>query len=196
MNAPSNWRLVAANCLFWAAALNCCMFAGLSLESSKHSLAISLLDAGRAHSSIAPDNLRSAAESLRLSLVVEAPQAGARNMQDTKAWRDLEEKLTGYADRLQLHSDQSNKLDSLIGGRALFSFLGMLVGSFGLLWAWRSSLRQPPLEPNLKFQTGRFLERSILVGGSAVQEEALAKSRSLSKAVHKGAGKPTKVFTT
>lgn len=172
------------------------MFAGLSLESSKHSLAISLLDAGRAHSSIAPDNLRSAAESLRLSLVVEAPQAGARNMQDTKAWRDLEEKLTGYADRLQLHSDQSNKLDSLIGGRALFSFLGMLVGSFGLLWAWRSSLRQPPLEPNLKFQTGRFLERSILVGGSAVQEEALAKSRSLSKAVHKGAGKPTKVFTT
>jgi hypothetical protein len=144
MNAPSNWRFVAANCLFWAAVLNCFLFSWLSLESSKHGLAISLLDTGRAHSSIAPDNLRSAAESFRLSLVVEAPQAGVRNMQDTKAWRDLEDKLAGYADRLQLHADQANKLDSLIGRGALFSSLGMLVGSFGLLWGWRSNLRQTP----------------------------------------------------
>ena len=126
------------------------MFSWLSNESSQYTLAITRLDLERAHSSIAPDNLRTAAESFRLALAVEDKQASVRGMQDTKAWKDLEGTLSAYADRLQLHGDQANRLNSLISQGALVSSLIMLAGSLALLWGWRSHSQVPPRDSTAK----------------------------------------------
>ena len=60
--------------------------------------------------SIAPQNLARAPESFWLALRVEAPDVSAREMTKTKTWQDLQEKVSGYAQRLELMERQRRSI--------------------------------------------------------------------------------------
>lgn len=84
--------------------------------------------------SIAPQNLARAPESFRLSLRVEAPDVPVEKMTKTKAWSDLQEKLSGYAQRLELleaqrrHIEQQHRwLSGWVSNLTLATSLGMLI---------------------------------------------------------------------
>lgn len=81
----------------------------------------------------APENLRTAAESFRLSLAVEQSRRGhdASDLQATEAWRKLEEKLDGFAKRLEIMQAQDWQRQMLVNlayaGSAFAMFLFVML---------------------------------------------------------------------
>lgn len=89
-----------------------------SMRISKHGLP-----------SIAPENLKSAPESFRLKLIVEAPDFPAEEMAETKAWKGLQASVDAYADRLETTREENQR--RMMGTSFLYagSAIGMAIFS-------------------------------------------------------------------
>lgn len=118
----------------WAAFFMFCILSivesEVSIRLSKLGIRFSEFDLERVSESplvsAAPDNLASAPESFRRSLRVEAPEVSVEEMTKTKAWRDLQESVSGYAGRLRLLKRQHQQIeDQFMGLQAYVAKLSM-----------------------------------------------------------------------
>jgi hypothetical protein len=84
-----------------------------------------------------PENLRTATESFRLSLAVEQSRSGTDtpDLRTTEAWRKLEEKLDGYAKRLELMQAQDWKRQMLLNLAYVGSAFAMFIFTMRKKWA-------------------------------------------------------------
>jgi len=106
------------------------VFSLLSIQCAQESIDQSQLDMNRSTSSNAPVNLRRAAESFRYSLAAETSAIDSGQLVKTQAYRKLEETLSGYATRLELHKSQSDRLHWIMCLSSLAGTIIMLIGSF------------------------------------------------------------------
>ena len=76
---------------------------------------------------VVPANLKSAPEFFRLSLRVESQGFPVEEMTKTKSWDELQTKVSGYADRLELLNKQNAQRSRRISWFYLFSAVGMVI---------------------------------------------------------------------
>jgi hypothetical protein len=81
----------------------------------------------------APDNLASAAESLQVSIPVEAPDFPVEKMVRLKAWKELQDKLLGYSKYLKLLEAQDLELNRRFQRQMLRSSYISLAWIIGIL---------------------------------------------------------------
>ena len=106
------------------------VFSLLSILCSNNEMALTQLDLDHSTSYCAPDNLRHAAESFRLALNAESPQADTALLKKSQAWQKLETNLGAYADKLELYRSQSNRLRTIMSWASLGGAFLMLIGTF------------------------------------------------------------------
>jgi len=87
---------------YWISTALFYVFGGLFILNSCESIALTKLGI----KSIAPDNLRTAPESLRLGLAVEKYPQDDTDISTTKSFKELQDKLAAYAERLELMDKQ------------------------------------------------------------------------------------------
>ena len=102
---------------------------GLSIRNSKNSTKLSELGL----TSIAPQNLLSSAESLRLGLAVETDNKSTEIISGSKSWAQHEKRLTAYTERLELLEEQRRKQSGLISKLSVASSLSMLLFTIALM---------------------------------------------------------------
>jgi len=102
--------------LFMAGCLLTIVYAEFGIELSRLGL-----------TSIAPENLARAPKSFWLALRVEAPDVALEEMTKTKAWTNLQEKVSAYAERLELLERQRRVLSRWILLTYLAASIGMIV---------------------------------------------------------------------
>ena len=93
----------------------------LSIRESKLSL-----------DSIAPDNLRRVPESLAIHLDGELDEFPTSTMTNSKAWAEFEERVSGYAEGLELLKNEKRVRSFVISGLYLISAIGMAYFSIRL----------------------------------------------------------------
>jgi len=76
---------------------------------------------------IAPENLKRAPESFRISLRAESRDFPVEEMTKTKSWGKLQSTVSGYAQRLELIENQNRQRSIIISGIYLVSAIGMAV---------------------------------------------------------------------
>jgi hypothetical protein len=76
--------------------------------------------------SISPENLPRAAETLRKSVPVQDARFPIDDLTRLPAWATSKDTLTAYADRLKLMDAQSQELDKILQQRARWTSLGTL----------------------------------------------------------------------
>ena len=98
--------------VFWSLFMAGCLLSiVLSTFGTKRSkFELELMGPGLSNT-VAPQNLASAPESFRLSLRVEAPDVAVEEITQTKAWADLQESVSAYAQRLELMERQKRYVD-------------------------------------------------------------------------------------
>ena len=107
----------------WSAFILLCL---ININNSRESSALSQLGVR----SIAPENLCSSADGLILSLAVENPNIDIDAVQESESFKEIKEKLDGYATRLSLHQEQNRKFSltvSLLSLIAAFSMGGFSI---------------------------------------------------------------------
>ncbi len=90
--------------------------------------------------SIAPENLRGAAETFRLNLSVERQSQSIDDISESESWKTLEKKLSAYADRIELLRGQRRFRNAVVMWVALVA-----VGSMAI-FAIARALRKPDRE--------------------------------------------------
>lgn len=100
----------------------------LSVKLSRDAIAESSLEVEY----IAPQNLRTSAESFRLWYKVEQHPKSVDELAESDALKKLDLRLSGYADRLELLSDQRRSQRKLVTWLQLASAISMAFFSFGL----------------------------------------------------------------
>ena len=123
------------------------VFCGLSILASKSEQNLSALGL----ESIAPQNLRTAAERFRLALIgeqtaeirgklseaesaqvlkaLEKNSGSIERISKTESWSQLEAKLSAYADRIEVLTQQRHFMSSLVNWGMLASAVAMLIFS-------------------------------------------------------------------
>jgi hypothetical protein len=125
----ANWishGSTAFSTLFYVFCVFCIVDVILSLQVSK------LDRQGREHgmpTTIAPKNLEGAPEMFRLSLRVESRDFPTEEMTKMKAWSELQNTVTAYAQRLELMDSQESKRSLVTVGLYLLSAIGVFVFS-------------------------------------------------------------------
>jgi hypothetical protein len=117
---------VISSTLFWVFLILFCLGLYQSIE----------LNALRGEYS-APENLRTAAESFRLSLAVEQSRRSSdtSDLWTTEAWRKLEKNLDGYAKRLEMMQAQDWKRQMLLNLAYAGSAFAMFICTMRKKWA-------------------------------------------------------------
>jgi hypothetical protein len=109
---------------FFASSALFFLLCGFSILNSFSSMSFSKLGTG----SISPENLRSAAYNFKLSLAVEDGSKTIGDF-DTQSWVELESRLAGYADRLELCERQDRFRNYLISFLHVASTISMIAFS-------------------------------------------------------------------
>lgn len=86
--------------------------------------------------SIAPENLKGAPESFRLSLRVESRDFPVEEMMKTKSWDKLQSTVSGYAKRLELIENQNRQRSIIVSWTYLVAGIGM--AAFTTINRWQS----------------------------------------------------------
>lgn len=102
------------------------VFCGMSMLNSYSDRKLSELGT----ETIAPANLRRAAESFRLGLAVERHSKTIDDISDSDSWKELESDLSDYADRLELLREQRRSRNRLVMWMYLAAAISMAVFSF------------------------------------------------------------------
>jgi hypothetical protein len=109
------------------------VFCACSIVDTRFGLQVSKLDRqGRERgmpTTVAPKNLGRAPEMFRLSLRVESRDFPTEEMTKTKAWSELQNTVTAYAQRLELMDSQESKRSLVTVGLYLLSAIGIFVFS-------------------------------------------------------------------
>ena len=101
-------------------------FCGMSMLNSYNDRKLSELGI----ESIAPENLRRAAESFRLNLAVERHSKTIDDISDSDSWVELESRLSSYADRLELLREQRRSRNRVVMWMYAAAAISMAVFSF------------------------------------------------------------------
>ena len=74
---------------------------------------------------ISPKNLSTAPESFELALRAESPRFSVEEMTRTRSWRELQNTVSGYAQRLELLERQDRQRLFWLTGMAVLSAIGL-----------------------------------------------------------------------
>ena len=121
----------------WIVLLPFFLLCGFTMLTSFESIAHSQLGID----SIAPENLRTLPESFRLSLAVERGAKDIQDMTASESWREMQNTLDGYADRLALYDAQQT--------RRSFILMALYLASTVLLF-YKLDLRPKPPQASLQ----------------------------------------------
>ncbi len=139
-----------ANVVYWMASAVFLVLCGLNIQGSLDSRELSELG----FRGYAPDNLRTAAESLEVGLAVDLHGKDLPDLRNTRSWRELEDKLDGYATRLELMAEQRDKRNRMVSIGSLVAISITLVCVLMNLWRVTQGKKEE-MEDSEFFRPGR-----------------------------------------
>ena len=121
--------MTASQAAFFVLCLFCFEVSSVSTWRSRQNIALTKAASFR---TAAPAVLASAPKSLALSLAVEKPGFPIEELTHTKAWAQMQERLSGYSKRLELMQEQDRKQQAYLNWRSLVIALLYLLAAISM----------------------------------------------------------------